>query len=78
MPQFFFDTHNGKNLVRDITGMDLSDRETARVKALETFPDMTRDELPDGDATTFYVNVRDDQEPAIYTACMSLVGRWLD
>lgn len=78
MPRFFFDTHNGDRFIRDTTGHDLPDRETARVQALEVFPDMTRDEIPDGDWRTFYVNVRDENGRAIYTACMSLVGRWLD
>ena len=78
VPRFYFDTHNGNHFDRDTSGQDLPDREAARWKALEALPDMTQDELPNGDFITFYVNVRDEDGRAIYTACMSLVGRWLD
>ncbi len=78
MPRFFFDTHDGDHLVRDPSGHELPHREAARQAALAVLPSMARDEVPNGDRHDFYVNVRNDNGQTIYTACMSLVGRWLD
>ena len=77
MPRFFFDSHAGSTHQQDTIGMDLLDREAARIAALAALRDLARDEIMSGDRQDSYVNVR-QEDRAIYTACMSLLGRWLD
>lgn len=78
MSLFFFDTYDGDTRVRDTDGMDFPTPETARLQGLEALPDMARDKLPDGDRRDFIVDVRDGTGRVIYTATLSLVGRWID
>ena len=78
MPRFYFDTHDGSTLVRDVEGHELADMNAARNLAMDVLPDMARDQkTDDNDRRDFIVDVRDDDHRVIYTACMSLLGRWM-
>ena len=47
MPLFFFDTNHGTDLVRDLMGMILADKSTAKKQAVSRIAEMTM-ELPGG------------------------------
>ncbi len=77
MPKFYLDLYDGTNVTRDPYGLDLVDRMEARREAISVLPDMAREVLPDGDRRDFTVDVRTAVGEIIYTATLSLVGRWL-
>ena len=78
MPHFYFDTHDGSLLVRDAEGYELADIQAARNMAMAALPDMARDhKTADNDRRDFIVDVRDEDHRVVYTACMSLLGRWM-
>lgn len=78
MPRFYFDTHDGSTLNRDAEGHELADIQAARNMAMAVLPDMARDhKTSDNDRRDFIVDVRDEDHGVIYTACMSLLGRWM-
>jgi hypothetical protein len=50
----------------------------ARTAGLRCLPDMASDATPNGgDRRDFIVDIRDEDMRVIYTACMSLLGRWI-
>ena len=77
MPKFFLDLYDGAEFSRDPYGLDLAGREEARKEAISVLPDMARLALPDGDRRDFTVDVRTAVGEVIYTATLSLIGRWL-
>ena len=76
MPLFHIDTHDGGSVL-DPEGQDLPSAAAARLAGLSALPDMARDQMPDGDRRDFIVDVRNDEGRLIYTATLSLVGRWV-
>ena len=76
MPRYFIDTNDGDSLVRDEDGFTTDDIETARILAIDALPDMARDKLPDGDARSFTVSVRDEVGGVVYSAELVFRGRW--
>ena len=77
MPKYFLDLYDGASFTRDPYGLDLASPEEARKEAISVLPDMARDVLPDGDRRDFTVDVRTAAGEVVYTATLSLVGRWL-
>ncbi|MCJ2068475.1 hypothetical protein MKK75_06585 [Methylobacterium sp. J-030] len=77
MPRFFIDTDDGDLSVPDDIGRDLPNAQAARRLALAAFPDMTGDQLPDGDRRTFSVRIRNEEGTPIYAAELVLTGEWL-
>ena len=77
MPKFFLDLYDGERFTRDPYGLDLQDRQEARKEAISVLPDMAREVLPDGNRRDFTVDVRTSAGEVLYTATLSLVGRWL-
>ena len=77
MPRFFLDLYDGDCFTRDPYGFELDGYEEARREAISALPDMARDVLPDGDRRDFTVDVRTAVGEVIYTATLSLAGRWL-
>ena len=78
MPRFYFDTHDGNTLDRDAEGHEFADMQAAREMAMAVLPDMVRDiKTGDSERRDFVVDVRDEDHRLIYTACMSLLGRWM-
>ena len=78
MPKYFLDLYDGNQFTRDPHGLDIEDHETARQEAIGVLPDMARDVLPDGDRRDFSVDLRTESGEVIYTATLSLIGRWLN
>lgn len=78
MPRYFFDTTNGETAYVDTDGMELVDDEDARKHALEALPDMASDDMPDGDDRRLVVKVRGEDGLVVYTASLTLKGRWRD
>ena len=77
MPRYYFDTDDGDTHIHDDEGMDLPSNEDARQAALAALPDIAKDKLPDGDRRDFIIDMRDQHHRLIYTATLSLVGRWV-
>ena len=77
MPKFFLDLHDGVQLTRDPYGLELENSEEARKEAIGVLPDLARDVPPDRDRRDFTVDVRTATGEVIYTATLSLTGRWL-
>lgn len=73
MPRFFFDTYNGEDLATDDAGLELESLAAAKVEAQKALPDIARDALPDGNHSTFVVNVRDEDGQIVLRAALSLV-----
>ena len=73
MPRFFFDTYNGEDLATDDAGLELESLAAAKVEAQKALPDIARDALPDGNHSTFVVNVRDVDGQIVLGAALSLV-----
>ena len=76
MPRYFFDTFNGRDLMRDDMGLELDDLERVRIEAIDALPDLARNELPDGDEHIFAVQVRDEQGRVVYSATLDFKGKW--
>lgn len=77
MPKFYLDMYDGEQFSRDPHGLELENSEEARKEAMSVLPDLARAVLPDGDRRDFTVDVRTAAGEVIYTATLSLVGRWL-
>ena len=77
MPKYYFDLYDGTSFTRDPHGLELANRSEARREAISVLPDMARDVLPDGDRRDFTVDVRTAAGEVVYTATLSLAGRWL-
>ncbi len=77
MVKFYLDLYDGAKFTRDPFGLDLDNYEQARKEAISVLPDLARDVLPDGDRRDFTVDVRTAVGEVIYTATLSLAGRWL-
>jgi hypothetical protein len=74
MPRYFFD----ENGTPDQDGLDLFGREQARTQAVKALPDMARDVLPNGEALTLAVAVREADGPVFFRATLTLKCEWLD
>ena len=77
MPKFLLDLYDGEVFTRDPYGLSLEIRNEARKEAISVLPDMARLALPDDDRRDFTVDVRTAVGEVIYTATLSLAGRWL-
>ena len=59
--------NDGDEQQKDDTGLDMADRQAARLAAKDALPDIARDVLPDGDRREMAVRVRDETGRAILT-----------
>ncbi|QPF82480.1 hypothetical protein IC762_22285 [Bradyrhizobium genosp. L] len=76
MVKFFFDLHEGGNVLRDEDGLDLPDGRRAEVKAWHTACDVAKDSAGHGDATV-KVLVRDERA-AVLTVELNARVSWKD
>jgi hypothetical protein len=76
MARYFFDTSDGKKLMRDEVGIELDDLARVRAEAIDAVPDLARDKLPDGDERVFLVQARDHGGRVVFTATLSFKGEW--
>jgi hypothetical protein len=78
MSRYYFDIHDGQQLMRDHTGTELSGPQAIRVEAMYALPTIARDAIPrDGDRQVFTVLVRNESNLVVYTATLSYSGLWL-
>ncbi|MCE4226766.1 hypothetical protein HCU64_23780 [Methylobacterium sp. C25] len=78
MARYYFDIHDGHSLIRDDVGDECADAKVIRRLAMETLPQIARDEIPkDGDQQAYTVVVRNESNVTVYTATLAFAGLWL-
>lgn len=77
MPRFFFDIDDGEHRFQDDEGVELTDEQEARTKAISVLPDIAREILPDDDRRVFVAKVRDATGRTIFMSTLSFVAKWL-
>ena len=77
MPRFFFDVDDGEHRFEDDEGLELTDDQEARTKAIAVLPDIARAVLPNEDRRAFVSKVRDAAGKTIFMATLSFVAKWL-
>lgn len=78
VPRHFFDIHDGHSLMRDDEGQECSGAAAIRREAMETLPQVARDEIPkDGDQQAYTVLVRNESNVTVYTATLTFAGLWV-
>ncbi|MFD0937051.1 DUF6894 family protein [Methylobacterium trifolii] len=76
MPRYFIDTDDGDLMIVDDEGHDLPNLTAARRAANKVLPEMAREKIQDDDRRTLYARVRAEDGTDVYTATLSLVGKW--
>ena len=76
MPQFFFDTDDGRFQFQDEEGREMPHVHAARDEAVATLPEMVQTKLPAGERREYAVRIRDEHGVTVYTAILSIVGEW--
>ena len=77
MPRYYFDIHDGGS-TKDDTGTESDNLGEVRRQAIQTLPDIAREQIPhDGDRRTFTVLVTDEDEKPVYVATLNFTGLWL-
>ena len=76
MPRFYFDTDDGRTLMKDIDGIELASVDAARDVALKALPDMAQQTSPDGDQQRMAVSVRNESDVSILEVTLSLEVEW--
>ena len=56
--------------------LELGGPDDVRKAVLSSFPDMARDTMPNGDQRTMRVSATDDTGRTVYSATLTLEGRW--
>lgn len=74
MPRYFFDVTNAEGHQRDEVGDELDTYEDARVQAQVLLPDLTAEQLPDGDEHVVVCNVRDETGRVVYRGVITYKG----
>jgi Domain of unknown function (DUF6894) len=59
MPQYFFDTRDGPELLRDEEGLELDGIQQARDEAARGLLDLARDLIPGSESRELAIEVRD-------------------
>ncbi len=78
MSRYHFEIQDGLDGTPDAEGQEFADLASVRREAIAVLADLARDTLPrDGDRHDIIVNVRDSAGMMVYTATLSLIGRWL-
>jgi hypothetical protein len=77
MPQFYFDTDDGGDLVPGETGVDLPSLNAARQQAQAALGKMAKDRLPDDERRTFSVTIRDEKLRPVMRVALELTTRRL-
>ncbi|WP_424138076.1 DUF6894 family protein [Roseomonas chloroacetimidivorans] len=78
VPQCFFDTHDSDRHFKDAVGLNLPDPTATRAAGIAALHDVLHEKRPDGDMHAVIIDVRDADRRRIYTAAVSLIGRWVD
>ncbi len=79
MALYYFDIHDGEHDTRDEEGSEFAELDAVRREAIRILPDIAREVMPnDGDRRDVIVDVRNGTGMVIYTATLSLIGRWME
>ena len=57
-------------------GIELSGPDAVRLAVLSSLPDMARDTIPNGDQRTIRASALDERGRTVYSATLTLDGRW--
>jgi hypothetical protein len=71
MPQYFFDTRDGPELLRDEEGLELDGIQQARDEAARGLLDLARDLIPGSESRDLAIEVRDGQNVPLLRAALS-------
>lgn len=74
MPRYYFDITKDGQHHRDEVGDACEDFEDARAQAQVMLPDITKEELPDGDLHQIRCDVRDETGRVVYRAEITFQG----
>ncbi|WP_233385091.1 DUF6894 family protein [Methylobacterium sp. C25] len=75
MSRYCFDIHDDHSLIRDDVGDECADAKVIRQMAMETLPQIARDEIPkDGDQQAYTVLVRNERNLTLYSGATVLIG----
>lgn len=66
MPRYFFDFHDSRGFHPDDYGDDLASIEEAREQARDALPELSQQNLPDGELHTVTCDVRDEAGQVVY------------
>lgn len=77
MPRYYFDIHDGEDLVIDLDGIVCETNQISD-QAVSVLPDIARESLPDGPNRAFWVKVRAEDGAYVYRASLVLSTAWLD
>ncbi len=77
MPRYFFDIDDGDTSTEDDEGVEFSDLQEARDRAIGVLPNIARDILPDGDRRDFVITVKDACGKPIFRATLAFQAEWL-
>ena len=72
MPRYYFDTHDGGDLVTDDEGQILDGPASVRAEALEALAGIAKDALPRDKGDAMMVSVRDKAGEIVFRATLSL------
>jgi hypothetical protein len=76
MPVFFFDIHDGTHQGRDEDGQEMASPEAARIEAIRTLQELVVHVVPKAGGVKYRADVRDEQRKLIFTATLTIAGRW--
>jgi len=71
MPQYFFDTRDGPELLRDEEGLELDGIQQARDEAARGLLDLARDLIPGSESRELAIEVRDWRNVPLRRAALS-------
>lgn len=72
MPRFYFDVREGSNFVPDDEGLEFDGMDHAEREAAIAAAEIGRDRLPNGDARTVTVEVRNEPRQRVLTIMVSM------
>jgi uncharacterized membrane protein len=71
--RYYFDTHDGDDLVADDEGQDLDGLASVRAEALEALASIAKDAVPKANRDAMMISVRDEAGEVVFRATLSLV-----
>ena len=71
MPRYFFDIHDGDDVVLDDTGSDLDDLDAAKGQVMSILPQVALEMLPDRRHREMQAVLRDEAGSALFKATLT-------
>ncbi|WP_373321990.1 DUF6894 family protein [Methylobacterium dankookense] len=76
MPPYTIDTDDNGDFVSGAPSVSFASIQEAQEEAHKVLSGMAQDVMPDGDHRVFKAVVRDERGQEVYTATLTLEGRW--